>query len=150
MLTGSLKKDADKEVIDEGIVPYECTSKSIIWDGGLTSMFSNFETTRIVFIFDSCYAGGMIDLRIIAMACTESGVAYESNYFKNGVFTYYFVDEGIIQGEVDKYDHDGDGTMGENSDIVVEKAFDYAKAKIPEVAPQTPTISDSFKNDLLL
>lgn len=141
-----LKADADKEVIDEGIVPYECTAGAIIWDGDLAFMFSDFNTTRIIFIFDCCYAGGMTDLkasgRVIAMASTETGVAYESSTLGNGVFTYYFVDKGMLQGLADTTPADGL--------ITVEEAFDYAKANVPAVAPQTPTISDSFKNDLLL
>lgn len=140
-----LRADADKELIDEGIVPYECTAESVIWDGDLASMFSGFETTRIIFIFDSCYAGGMTDLkaegRIVAMASTESGVSYESSTLENGVFTYYFVDEGMIHGKADTTPTDGY--------VTVEEAFDYAKANVPAVVSQTPTISDSFENDLL-
>ncbi|MBS7635125.1 caspase family protein [Candidatus Bathyarchaeota archaeon] len=139
--------DGDKELIDEAIVPYECTAESLIWDGDLKQMFSDFETTRIIFIFDSCYAGGMTDLkadgRIVVMACSESGLSYESSAWENGQFTYYFVDQGILLGKADIYDHDGDK---ETSDVVIEEAFDYAKANCQY---QTPTISDSFENDLL-
>ncbi len=149
-----IKADSDKEVIDEGIVPWESTTESVIWDGDLASMFGDFDTTRIIFIFDSCYAGGMTDLkasgRVIVMASTESGVSYESSTLQHGIFTYYFVNEGMLQGKADVYDHDKDGTLGEPFDVVVEEAFDYAKANVPNVASQTPTISDSFENDLLL
>ena len=128
------------------IVPYECTASSLIWDVDLKSMFSTFETTRIVFIFDSCYAGGMTDLaasgRIICMATTENKVAYETGDLQNGVFTYYFVDQGIVKGLADT-----EGTPGV---VTVEEAFDYARANVPIVVPQTPTISDSFVNDMLL
>lgn len=145
--------DGDKELIDEAIVPYECTVESLIWDGELKSMFSNFDTTRIIFIFDCCYAGGMTDLkaevRIIVMASAENGVSYEISELENGVFTYYFVEEGIIYGLSDKYDHNGNGKLGEGFDVTIEEAFDYAKAKVSDLVPQTPTISDSFTNDLL-
>jgi len=138
--------DGDTETIDEAIVPYECTTSSLIWDGNLKMMFSNFETTRIVFIFDSCYSGGMTDLkapgRIIIMASTESGFSYETSSLQNGVFTYYFVEEGMIQGLADTTLKDGR--------ITIEEAFDYAKANVPTVVPQTPTISDSFSDDLLI
>lgn len=144
--TRGLKADADRETIDEGIVPWECAAGAVIWDGDLTLMFSDFDTTRIIFIFDSCYAGGMTDLkasgRVIAMASTESGVAYESSTLENGVFTYYFVDEGMLQRLADTTPKDGL--------ITVEEAFDYAKANVVAVVPQTPTISDSFDDDLLL
>ncbi|MFH7836275.1 MAG: caspase family protein, partial [Candidatus Aenigmatarchaeota archaeon] len=45
--------DGDKESIDEAIVPYECTAESLIWDGELKTLFAKFETSRIIFIFDS-------------------------------------------------------------------------------------------------
>jgi hypothetical protein len=80
--------------------------------------------------------------RIICMASTELGVAYESSALHNGVFTYYFVDEGMYQGKADTTPKDGS--------VTVEEAFDYARANVPTVAPQKPTISDSFENDLLL
>jgi len=137
--------DGDNELIDEAIVPYECTAESLIWDGELAQMFSKFKTSRIIFIFDSCYAGGMNDLkadgRIVAMACSESGLSYEFGNLQNGQFTYYFVEEGILNGNADIYDQ-----IPEQPDVTVEEAFDYAKANCNY---QTPTISDSFKNDLL-
>jgi hypothetical protein len=137
--------DGDKELVDEAIVPYECTADSLIWDGELAKMFSGFKTSRIIFIFDSCYAGGMTDLsgdgRVIAMACSESGLSYEFSTLGNGQFTYYFVDQGILSGKADIYDH-----IEGQPDVTVEEAFDYAKANC---VYQTPTISDLFTNDLL-
>ena len=122
-----------------------------IWDGELREWFSDFNTTRIIFIFDSCLAGGMTDLkgtnRIINMACSERGVPYEGGSWQNGQFTYFFVEQGMSWGQADRYDHDGDGILLEATDVVVEEAFDYAKANC---RMQKPTISDSFSNDLLL
>lgn len=46
----------------------------------------------------------------------------------------------------DVWDHDADKKLGECNDVVVEEAFDYAKANC---IYQTPTINDSFTNDLL-
>ena len=142
--------DGDKERIDEAIVPWECTAESLIWDGELKQLFSDFDTSRIIFIFDSCYAGGMTDLksegRIIVMACSESGLSYEFSTLENGQFTYYFVEEGVLFGNADVYDHDGDSELTEPDDVTVEEAFDYAKANCQR---QRPTISDSFTNDLL-
>lgn len=137
--------DGDGEGVDEAIVPYECTAGSLIWDGELKTMFSDFETSRIIFVFDSCYSGGMTDLkadgRIVVMASSESGLSYEGEEWGNGQFTYYFADEGILQGLADKYDQ-----LEGVKDVVVEEAYDYAKSKC---VYQTPTISDSFENDLL-
>lgn len=130
-----------------------------ILDDILESWFSEFNTSRIVFIFDSCLSGGMTDLsypgsgRVINMASTEEGLAYEYSKLENGQFTYYFVDEGMSQAFADKYDHDDDGIVakkrnpGEGEDVTVEEAFDYANKKCKR---QTPTISDDFDDDLLL
>ena len=108
-------------------------------------MFSGFATSRIIFIFDSCYAGGMTDLkadgRIVVMACSESGLSYEFETLKNGQFTYYFVEQGITYGKADIYDH-----VENQADVTIEEAFDYAKANCKY---QNPVISDSFTNDLL-
>ncbi|MEM2263855.1 MAG: caspase family protein [Nitrososphaerota archaeon] len=143
--------DGDKEAIDEAIVPYECTAESLIWDGELKTLFAEFETSRIIFIFDSCYSGGMTDLkangRIVIMASTENGLSYEGEEWQNGVFTYYFVDKGMYQGLANTYDY---SEIEGNEPATIEEAFDYARANVPSVVSQTPTISDSFENDLLL
>jgi len=146
--------DGDKEKIDEAIVSHDGNpsgSLIYIWDGQLRDWFADFNTSRIIFIFDSCLAGGMTDLkgtnRIINMACSESGVSYEGGSWQNGQFTYFFVDQGMLASQADRYDHDNDSILPEATDVVVEEAFDYAKANCQM---QTPTISDSFSNDLLL
>ncbi|MEM3737196.1 MAG: caspase family protein [Candidatus Bathyarchaeia archaeon] len=146
--TKGVAADGDKERIDEAIVSHDGTQLVPIWDGELRLEFSGFETTRIICIFDSCLAGGMTDLqtseRIIAMATTERGVAYEGESWENGQFTYYLVEQGMLFGSADRVDHDADaGTR----DVTVEEAFDYAKANCSH---QTPVISDNFPNDLLL
>jgi len=145
--------DGDKEKIDEAVVAHDGSNLVYIWDGQLKDWFSGFNTTRIIFIFDSCLAGGMTDLeapgRVINMACSESGLSYESSSWGggHGQFTYYFVNQGMLGGQADKYDHDEDIILSEATDVVVEEAFDYAKANCRR---QKPTISDSFDNDLLL
>lgn len=142
--------DGDKEVIDESIISHDGNPNGIlyhIWDGQLKSWFSDFQTSRIIFIFDSCLSGGMTDLsvpgRIINMATTETGTAYESDAWQNGQFTYYFVDQGMIQGLADIHDY---AEITDNEPTAVEEAFDYAKLKSVN---QTPTIKDLFINDLL-
>lgn len=138
--------DGDKEAIDEAIVPYECTYESLIWDGQLATLFSDVAASRIIFIFDSCYAGGMTDLaaagRIVVMACAEPSLSYEFESVQNGQFTYYFADQGMLQGYADTIDH-----ISGRADVTVEEAFDYAKANCKY---QTPALSDLFANDLLL
>jgi len=146
----------DKNGIDEAIVCHNGNQNGhleYIWDGQLRDWFADFATSRIIFIFDSCLAGGMTDLaasgRVINMACSETGYSYESSSWGggHGQFTYYFVDQGMLSGLAGKYDYNGDGILYQPQDVSVEEAFDYSKANCRW---QTPTISDSFINDLLL
>jgi uncharacterized protein YneR len=166
--------DGDGERVDEAIVVHNASSTDLdyIWDGELKTAFSRFATNRIVFIFDTCHAGGMNDLaasgRVISMATGENQVAYvysSDTYYPErmedvdgdkikdgeGVFSHYFVNEGMLQGLADVYDHDNDGSLSEPTDVVVEEAFDYANGIIPGIyTRQDPVISDNFENDLLL
>jgi len=143
--------DSDKEKIDEAIVAHDGSNLVPIWDGQLKDWFAGFDTSRIIFIFDSCLAGGMTDLRapgrIINMACSERGMSYEDDSWQNGQFTYFFVDQGMLASQADIYDHDEDTILPEATDVTIEEAFDYAKANC---RMQKPTISDSFSDDLLL
>lgn len=143
--------DGDNEKWDEAIVCWgDNQNFAYIWDGQLKDWFSGFETSRIVFIFDSCYAGGMNDLaapgRVICAASGENTFSYEYASLQHGEFTYYFAVEGINQGYADIYDHNQDRVLGQSSDVVVEEAFDYAKANCRH---DNPNISDNFTNDLL-
>ena len=150
--TNGVASDGDNERTDEAIVSHNGSSLIAIWDGQLKAWFSGFNTTRIIFIFDSCLAGGMTDLqtpgRVINMACSETGLSYEDSSWGggHGQFTCYFVDQGMLSGLAGKYDYNGDGKLYQPWDVSAEEAFDYAKANCRW---QTPTISDSFGNDLL-
>ena len=147
--------DTDDEIVDEFIVAHNGVDLMPIWDGELRLAFSGI-SVRAVFLFDSCNAGGMTDLagkdRVICMAASETGLSYEYGTLQNGQFTYYFAEEGVLQGYADSYDHDSDGDVakkrnpGEPDDVVIEEAFDYANKKCKR---QSPVISDSFENDLL-
>ena len=182
-----LVNDGDKERRDEGIVVHDSDAGEfdgnsqidIIWDGKLKTEFSSFATNRIVFVFDSCLAGGMNDLkgtgRVISMGTNETSVSYvyssdlldvrqtemkdvdgDEQLDGEGVFTRYFVNKGMLQGEADKYNHntsepsDAPETQ-DPKDVVIEEAFDYSKEIIPCFwKRQKPTISDEFEDDLLL
>ncbi|MCD6500621.1 caspase family protein [bacterium] len=157
-----IAQDNDSESRDEAIVVHNGATLEYIWDGQLKEWFSDFDTSRIVFVFDSCLAGGMNDVkadgRVISMATSENQVAYvyskgdeEKGEPGEGVFSHYFVKEGMLDGLADVYNHDDDTTLGESADVVVEEAFDYAKKIIPDIYKrQKPKISDYFENDLLL
>jgi len=147
--TSGVADDGDGEITDEAIVSHDGNPSGnllAIWDGQLKDWFAGFNTSRIIFIFDSCLAGGMTDLqavgRVINMACSETGVSLEGGSWQNGQFTYYFVDQGMLQSKADKYNN-----IAGVADVAIEEAFDYAKANC---RMQKPAISDSFSNDLLL
>lgn len=153
-----LAQDWDKERVDEGICVWDNNEESgepiekmtYIWDGELAEAFSEFETTRIIFIFDTCLAGGMAsDLgepgRVLAMACGENGYSYEDPELENGEFTYYFLQEDTGWGTANVHDYYGSGT-GIPEQVTVEEAYDYAKANCKL---DRPCISDEFSDDLL-
>jgi len=148
---------------DEMLIVHDGKEIVGILDDTLKYWFSDFETTRIAFIFDTCLAGGQNDVagdgRLVSMATGENQSAYvyskgdsTTGELGEGVFSHYFVNEGMLQGKADKYDHDKDGSLSEPTDVVAEEAFDYAKANIPPYLKvrQKPVISDNFENDLLL
>jgi hypothetical protein len=150
-----IAEDGDDERVDEAIVvnvpPFNLDP---IWDGELREAFSDFATSRIIFIFDMCMAGGMDDLeqpgRVVLMASGERGYAWEGeewaygDYDGNGEFTYYLA-RGIWNGEASAYNYFGDG-LSWIQPVTVEEAFDFAKANCRE---DKPVIADDFPYDLL-
>jgi len=146
-----IAEDNDNERVDEAIVAHNGTNLVPIWDGELRDAFSGFETSRIIFVFDTCLAGGMkSDLegpgRIIAMASTENGYSYETDALENGEFTYYFVQEGIGGGKANIHDYNDDTVIEQPAQVTVEEAFDYARANC---SLDKPMIGDGFDDDLL-
>jgi hypothetical protein len=140
--------DGDKNNVDQAIVVQEVVQGTLqfafIWDGELVQWFSDFTAKRIVFVFDSCLAGGMSVLkapeRVICMASTINSMSLEGDAWGggHGQFTYYFAEEGMEMAKADVRPND--------NQVTVEEAFDYAKANCKS---QTPTIADGFKDDLL-
>lgn len=149
----------DVEDPDEAIVVHNDNSTGLayIWDDELREWFTGFGTQRIVFVFDSCLAGGMNDVadtgRVVNMATgeTQSAYVYTIGELGEGVFSHYFVKEGMLQGLADGYNQ----LKTTDGNIAVEETFDYAKTTIPLKHPylkqrQKPVISDSFLPDDLL
>jgi len=140
--------DYDNNNIDQSIVVNNDanTGFAFIWDGELVKWFSGYPTNRIIFVFDSCLAGGMAvlrtDGRVVCMGSTINSMSLEgSQWDDHGQFTYYFAKQGMEQGLADTYDN-----LPRVSDVTVEEAFDYASTNCKN---QTPTIADGFTNDLL-
>jgi len=145
--------DSD-ESLDEGIVVHDGNNTEIIWDKEIKNWFSGFATNRIIFIFDTCLAGGMDDVadngRVVIMSSkeTQSSGVYSNGEFGEGMFSHYFVNEGMLQGLADGYNQISDG----DSYVAIEEAFDYTKENFPSYLKfrQNPVISDEFTDDLLL
>ena len=135
--------------LDEGIFVHD---RQVIWDDDLSDLFFDFDTDRIIFIFDTCKAGGMNDLdiigsnRVVVMATNENETAHVYTTGENGegLFSHWFVKSGILDARADFIDHDGDRKI---KDVTVEEAFDYANKKI---RTQSPEMIDNFTDDLLL
>ena len=147
-------------------VPYTSGNSSYIWDDQLRSWFTNSPTTRILFAFDTCNAGGMNDLqldgRVLAMSSTEyqsswtyylGGAQTDVNVYQEseGLFAHYFVKRAMINGL-----GDGSNPLNKRSvnppkydgKVAVEEAFNYAYPIIRTA--QTAVLNDKFYNDLLL
>ena len=170
VIDGTKESEDDGEDVDEGMVVYDSDRRidgdgysklDFIWDGELRSWFYGFGTERIIFMFDTCLAGGMNDVaydeydeiysdRVVVMSSKETQSSYVYSYGKlgEGMFSRYFVHEGMLQGLADGYNQ-----ISEEDDlVVVEEAFDYAKEIFPSYLEfrQNPVISDEFENDLIL
>ena len=106
--SGKLLTYTDGETIDEGIYTY---NDKIIWDDELKIWADSLNVNRMVFIFDTCLAGGMNDLaknnRVLAMSSGETQNSYtyylggtqtDTNVFQEseGLFAHYFVKRGMI------------------------------------------------------
>jgi hypothetical protein len=152
--------DGDTERLDTAIVVNPAPDAPVfsnfepIWDGELREAFCSCGTSRIIFIFDSCMAGGMDDLagpdRVILMASSERGYAWEGEEWGygdnegNGEFTYYLA-KGILEAGASVYDYFG-YVFPMAAEVTVEEAFDYARTNCRE---DKPLIADDFTDDLL-
>lgn len=148
--------DIEADGWDEGIVSYDLLPLS---DGFLAYKFSTFESQKFALIFGSCYSGGMFDTdlvdlqapgRVICAASMPNETAFDYSELGNTLFGYYFIDEGILDGEAD-------GALTEEKDGVVsmEEALAYSQWGMLEgsetVPPYTshPEIYDDFAGELV-
>ncbi|MEW6070338.1 MAG: caspase family protein [Candidatus Thermoplasmatota archaeon] len=104
-----------------------------ISQGELDQKFSTFASKKMFFFFDACQIGGMSCIgesgRFIAMASTSNSNAYDgTSSMANGVFTYYFLEDGIKQ----------------KGYTAMEDAFDYAEYMCEENYPMNPTCYDGY------
>ena len=145
------------------------SNPAVLWDRELKAAFDGFKTDRIVFGFDCCYAGGFNELaspgRIVLMAAdgkdgisAEYGPAYAAigageipglGWINQGLFTYFFVIQGLTWGLGDS---NADGI------VTVEEAFNYAQPILTQMTQdyssmgldEIPIMIDLFWGDLKL
>ncbi|NPV80028.1 MAG: hypothetical protein HPY52_07080 [Firmicutes bacterium] len=134
---------------DEFIAPSDATSdpSRIITDDELTSWVAKIPGQNKVFIFDSCYSGGMYkylpffqgkkakrgftalarDLNqagyVVITASNDTEVSNEYSGLDHGVFSYFFC-EGIAKTAGYPADSNLDGI------ITAQEAFNYAKPRV--------------------
>jgi len=104
--------------------------------------FSQLDSQHAFFFFDACQIGGMKVLadtevgRYVAMGSNEHSYSYDgTSDMQNGIFTYYFLEDGIKQKG---YQY-------------MEDAFDYAAKMCKKVRPDMkPTEADTFSGGLEL
>lgn len=174
---GEFLEGDDGESLDEAIFVYDqdydeadfladpasyvSGNSCFIWDDQLRAWFANSPTSRILFVFDTCRAGGMNDLqsdgRVLAMSSAENQSSYtyylggENGQESEGLFAHYFVKRGMR-------DMWGDGSNPLNKrstnppkydgEVAAEEAFNSAYSYVKTL--QIPVLNDKFYNDLLL
>lgn len=105
----------------------------------LDSKFSSFASQKIFFFFDACQIGGMTTLggtgRFVACASSSSTYSYDgTSSMANGVFTYYFLEDGIKQ----------------KGYTAMEDAFDYAEYMSERSYPMSCVSSDGYSGLMYL
>ncbi len=150
-----------------GLALYGASGGSeIIWDGQLKEWFLGAQTSRVVFIFDTCHAGGLSsylqkDGREVVMSSAENQYSYtwtlggQNGAPGEGMFTHFFAKEGILNGKADGFNAlKGSSTDPKKYDgnVAVEEAFQFSKTYVPAATRnrQVPALNDKFANDLLL
>lgn len=144
-----------------GLALYGSTTDAneIIWDAQLKEWFSGFSSQRVVFVFDTCHAGAMESYleapgREVVMSSKANQYSYtfylggEDGKVGEGMFTHFFVVEGILNGEADGYFLGSDKTY---PNISVEEAFEYSNDFVPLATfnRQIPVLDDQYKDDLV-
>jgi hypothetical protein len=166
--------DSDGEANDEAIVPYDTQVGSffnpsqLLWDEDFGSEVGDINTAANIWVsLDISYSGGFLDTvdnvvgsnRIVTTSSTwqndnDTTPSYESSFVRNGVFTYFMVEEGMIGGLADGWNVGGTpGSPGGTPDdeVQVEEAFYYSDYwSNYYFAPQNPNINDQVAGLLSL
>jgi hypothetical protein len=138
--TSNWDSDFENDGMDEMIVSYDFRGFT---DGWLRAKFSNIDSTSFSLMFGSCHSGGMFDDdddlqgpgRVIVSACKADQYGWDYMLLGNTLWGYYFIDEGLIQGNADS----------------VESAHNYASPLVILQQPDSmPQIYDNYGSDFYL
>jgi len=126
-----------------GIVTYD----GVIWSGDLRAAIQGIEAKkRVSVILDCCYGNGFADdlnLPNVLAMMSSAGLSWEPSLFGHGIFTYWFLVKGIVQGLADNPTENRYATQ--DGKIPFEEAFDYA---FQQMTQQKPKVVDNVPFDL--
>ncbi|MEM2142007.1 MAG: caspase family protein [Candidatus Thorarchaeota archaeon] len=106
-----------------------------LYDTELDDYVGSWSAARIFIFVDHCYSGGLIpEIQALANSarvymtttCTQNGYGYDDPTHKNGAWTYYFLEYGLISH------------FGSNPPTTMESCFSYALAAYPYSGGDTP------------
>ncbi|NHJ06075.1 MAG: hypothetical protein EAX90_14710 [Candidatus Heimdallarchaeota archaeon] len=130
---------------------WDCASGENGEDGYLDDFefqaaFTGVVASKVFVFMDHCYSGGMIpefssacgNKLYMTTTCTEDGYGWDVGTFRNGAWTYYFLEYALINH------------FGSNLDTAMEDAFDYASASYPYGGGDTPQEQDNYSGDFTL
>ncbi len=70
-------------------------------DTDLQTLFADFDSDHMFFFYDSCRSGGMDETagpgRMILQASAANEVALDAGRYKNGLWTYWFLEWGLLK-----------------------------------------------------
>lgn len=114
-----------------------------LWDYELAAILSNAVAAKIFVFLDHCYSGGFGD-NLMSMpnkakvycttTCTEKGFGYDVPTYKNGAWTYYFLEYSWI------------GKYGGSADAALENVYATAKSVYPYKGISAPQQFDGNLN----
>jgi hypothetical protein len=133
-----------------GIVAYDGVNggTGIIWSSELGSALKGIHAKRIAVMLDCCYGNGFagdLNLPNVLAMLSSAGLSGETALFGHGVFTYWFLVQGIDNGLADKTIENKYALT--DSKIPFEEAFDYA---FQNMTGQKPKVVDNVAGDYWL
>ncbi|TFG34865.1 hypothetical protein EU527_01445 [Candidatus Thorarchaeota archaeon] len=114
-----------------------------LYDTELDDYVGSWSAGRIFIFVDHCYSGGLIpEIQALAnhakvymtTTCTQNGYGYDYSPARNGAWTYFFLEYGLINH------------FGSNPYTTMESCFDYALAAYPYSGGDTPQEYDGNTN----